>query len=77
MISRRSALRVLRTVRLGDKVQVDGLVEAFNVFNHRNDLARITVFGTGTYPANPAVNFGQVTIVGDPRSIQFGLRFRY
>jgi len=71
------SLRLLRTFRLGDKVQVDGLVEAFNVFNQRNDLARVTVFGTGTYPTNPAVNFGQVTVVGDPRSIQFGLRFRY
>jgi Carboxypeptidase regulatory-like domain/TonB dependent receptor-like, beta-barrel len=71
------SLRLLRTFRLGDKVQVDGLLEAFNVFNHRNDLARVTVFGTGAYPSNPAVNFGQVTVVGDPRSIQFGLRFRY
>lgn len=71
------SLRVSRAFRLGGRAQMDGLVEAFNLLNSRNDLARITVFGTGAYPASPALNFGQVTVVGDPRSIQFGLRFRY
>ena len=70
-------LRVMRTFRLRGRAQLDGLVEAFNLFDRRNDLARVTVFGTGAYPTNPAVNYGQVTVVGDPRSIQFGLRFRY
>ena len=71
------SLRLSRTFRLGGRAQLDGLIEAFNLFNRRNDLARITVFGTGAYPTSPAANFGQVTVVGDPRSIQFGLRFRY
>ena len=71
------SLRLSRTFRLGGRAQVDGLIEAFNLFDSRNDLARITVFGTGVYPTSPAANFGQVTVVGDPRSIQFGLRFRY
>jgi hypothetical protein len=64
-------------VALGPRARLEGLVEAFNVFNRRNDVARITVFGTGAYPATPAPNFGQVTVVGDPRSLQFGFRLSY
>ena len=30
----------------------------------------------GAYPTNPASNFGQVTVVGEPRSVQIGLRLR-
>jgi hypothetical protein len=71
------SIRLARTFVLGSRASVDALVEAFNLFDRRNDLARNTVFGTGTYPTNPAPNFGQVTVVGDPRSLQFGLRFRY
>jgi hypothetical protein len=71
------SLRLARTFVLGSRASVDALIEVFNLFDRRNDLARNTVFGTGAYPTNPAPNFGQVTVVGDPRSLQFGLRFRY
>jgi len=71
------SLRVNRTFRLSTRVQIDGLVEAFNLFNRRNDLARTTTFGPGAYPANPSPSFGQVTVVGDPRSLQFGLRVKF
>jgi len=71
------SLRLARTFVLSSRASVDALIEVFNLFDRRNDLARNTVFGTGTYPTNPAPNFGQVTVVGDPRSLQFGLRFRY
>jgi len=70
-------LRLSRTVRAGRRVKLEGLVEAFNLFNRRNDIARITVFGADAYPTNPAPNFGQVTVVGDPRSLQFGFRVTY
>jgi hypothetical protein len=33
--------------------------------------------GPGAYPSNPAPNFGQVTVVGDPRLVQLAIRFRY
>jgi hypothetical protein len=72
-----TSVRLSRSVRLGPRARIEGLVEAFNVFNRRNDIARVTVFGTGAYPDHPAPNFGQVTVVGDPRSIQFGFRIRY
>jgi carboxypeptidase family protein/TonB-dependent receptor-like protein len=71
------SLRVMRTFRLKGRAQLDGLIEAFNLFDRRNELARVTVFGSGAYPTNPAANYRQVTVVGDPRSIQFGVRFRY
>ena len=72
-----TSLRVSRTFALGSRARVEALVEAFNLLNRRNDLARITVFGAGAYPANPAPNFGTVTAVGEPRAVQFGLRIRY
>jgi hypothetical protein len=71
------SLRLSRTFALGRRARLESLVEAFNLFNRRNDLARITVVGTGPYPGNPAANFGQITVVGEPRSVQFGFRFRY
>ncbi len=71
------SLRVSRAVRVGHRAKIEGLIEVFNLFNRRNDIARITVFGTGAYPSAPASNFGQVTVVGDPRSAQFGFRVSY
>jgi hypothetical protein len=58
-------------------VKVEGLVEAFNLTNHVNVLTRTTSFGAGAYPTNPAANFNQVTAVGDPRTIQFGVRVSF
>ena len=70
-------LRLSRLIPAGSKTKIEAIVEAFNVFDRRNDIARISVFGSGAYPAAPAANFGQVTVVGEPRSLQFGLRVRY
>jgi hypothetical protein len=72
-----TSLRVSRTFALGRRARLEGLVEAFNLFDRRNDVARIAVFGTGAYPTSPAANFGQVTVVGEPRSVQLGFRIRY
>jgi len=72
-----ASLRVSRKFRVGRHGDIEALVEAFNMFNWRNDVARVTVFGTGAYPANPAANFGQITVVGDPRSLQFGIRANF
>jgi outer membrane receptor protein involved in Fe transport len=67
-------VRLSRTFLSGRRVHLEGTAEAFNLFNRRNDVARVTTFGTGVYPANPAPTFGQITVVGDPRTWQFGLR---
>jgi hypothetical protein len=56
---------------------LEGLAEAFNLLNHRNNLTRNGVFGSGAYPSNPSPSFGQVTAVNDPRSMQLALRLRF
>lgn len=57
--------------------RLDGLVDAFNLTNRVNNVTRNGSFGSGTYPTSPSSTFCQVTAVGDPRSIQFGLRVRF
>ena len=69
--------RVSRSFSLGERVRMEALAEAFNVLNHRNDLTRNGVFGSGAYPASPVATFGQITAVNDSRAIQFALRFRF
>lgn len=72
-----TSLRLVRNFTVRTKARVEAIVEAFNLFNRRNDVARVTVFGTGAYPTSPAANFGQITVVGDPRTIQFGFRVKF
>jgi hypothetical protein len=69
--------RLSRAFHVAGRAELEGLVEAFNLTNRRNDLARNTNFGPGAYPAQPSATFGQVTAVGEPRSFQFGVRARF
>ncbi len=69
--------RVSRSFRVGGSAQIEGLVEAFNLTNRRNNLTRNTNFGSGAYPTSPSATFNQITAVGDPRTIQFALRLRF
>ncbi len=69
--------RVSRTFHAGGRVEIEGIAEAFNLTNHQNVLTRNTNFGPGAYPTDPLPTFGQITAVGEPRSIQFGLRARF
>lgn len=69
--------RLSRAFRLTGRVEVEGLVEAFNLTNHRNVVTRNTNFGSGAYPTSPSPTFGQITAVGEPRSVQFGARVRF
>jgi len=70
-------LRLSRTFQITERVRLEGLAEAFNALNHRNNLTKNGVFGTGAYPASPAASFNQVTGVQDPRSLQLALRIRF
>jgi hypothetical protein len=72
-----TSLRVSRAFPLGDRVKLEGLVEVFNLTNHRNDITRNTNFGAGAYPTNPSPTYNQITAVGDPRSAQLGIRLRF
>jgi hypothetical protein len=69
--------RVSRAFRVSGRVQVEALAEVFNLTNHKNVLARNANFGSGAYPANPSPTFGDITAVGEPRTLQFGLRTRF
>jgi len=70
-------LRVSRSFRIGESIRADGIAEAFNLTNRRNDLTRIGNFGTGTYPTSPAPTFNQITAVGDPRTVQLAIRIHF
>jgi hypothetical protein len=70
-------LRVSRSFRLAGRLQLEGMVEGFNLTNHTNVVTRNTIFGTGAYPTNPLPTFGQVTAVGEPRSFQLSARVRF
>jgi hypothetical protein len=71
------SLRINRAFAVGKGVRLEGQLEAFNLTNRVNNLTLNTNFGSGAYPTNPSSNFGQVTAVGDPRSLQFGVRLRF
>jgi hypothetical protein len=70
-------LRASRPFAMARGVRLEALLEAFNLTNRANPLTRNTNFGPGAYPANPSTTFGQITAVGDPRSVQFGLRLTF
>ena len=69
--------RVSRVFTLGPRVRMEGLVEAFNLTNRVNVVTVNGNFGAGAYPGQPSSTFAQPTAVGDPRTIQLGLRFRF
>jgi hypothetical protein len=71
------SLRVSRSFRLPGGTQIQGLVEAFNLTNRTNPITRNTTFGPGSYPSNPVSSFNSVTAVGDPRTLQFGVRLSF
>jgi hypothetical protein len=71
------SLRVSRSFRLQGASRVEALVEAFNLTNRVNPITRNNTFGPGSYPSNPLPAFNTITAVGDPRTLQFGLRLLF
>jgi hypothetical protein len=71
------SMRLSRTFAAGKNVRVEGQLEGFNLTNRVNNVTLNTNFGSGAYPTNPSPTFGQVLAVGDPRTLQFGLRLRF
>jgi hypothetical protein len=69
--------RVSRTFRIRGPLQLELLLEGFNLTNRANVVTRNTNFGSGEFPTNPTPAFGQVTAVGDPRAFQLGARVRF
>ena len=71
------SLRVSRSFQLGGGRRLEGMIEAFNLTNRVNPVTRNTAFGTGSYPSSPLTAFNTVTAVGDPRTLQFGVRVTF
>ena len=69
--------RLSRTVRFRERLSAEGVAEAFNALNHRNDAVPNGTFGSGAYPSAPAATLGQATAAGDPRSVQLALRLKF
>jgi hypothetical protein len=70
-------VRVSRAFQLPGGSRIEGLVEAFNLTNRTNAVTRNTTFGPGAYPSGALPSFNTVTAVGDPRTLQFGLRVSF
>jgi hypothetical protein len=70
-------LRVSRSFAIGGGRRLEGLVEAFNLTNHVNAITRNATFGPGSYPSAPLASFDTVTAVGDPRTVQLGVRLTF
>jgi carboxypeptidase family protein/TonB-dependent receptor-like protein len=72
-----AGLRLSRVFAMGRGVRAEGMIEAFNLTNRFNPIAVNANFGAGAYPSTPSPAFGQVTAVGEPRSIQLALRLTF
>ncbi len=70
-------VRASRTFPLRGRVRLEVLAEGFNLTNRANVVTRNGNFGAGPYPSGPSSSFGQITAVGEPRSLQFGARVRF
>jgi hypothetical protein len=67
-------LRVSRTIRLTERVDLQLLAEGFNVLNRANLGVPNNTFGTGV---TPLATFGQPTQAFDPRQFQFGMKLSF
>jgi hypothetical protein len=70
-------LRFSRRVGLGSRVNLDAIVEVFNLFNRTNFIDINNIFGTGAYPDNPSPTFGQFQQAGPPRQGQLALKINF
>ncbi len=73
-------MRVMRAIRLGERVRLDLIAEGFNLFNRFNEAAATPFFtdvnsfgeraGNGSYYSRPTAAY-------DPRQFQFGLKLNF
>jgi hypothetical protein len=73
-------LRLMRTIRLGERLRLDVIAEGFNLFNRFNEAAASPLFsdvnafgqraGNGHFYSRPTASF-------DPRQFQFGLKLNF
>ena len=61
-----------RALHLAGVLELEALGRGVQPDEPRNDLTRNTNFGPARTRPNPSPTFGQITAVGEPRSLQFG-----
>jgi hypothetical protein len=66
--------RLSRRVKVNERMNVEMLVEGFNLFNRANYSVPNNVVGTGI---TPLPSFRRPTAAYDPRQLQFGFRFNF
>src|SRR5690606_37078559 len=69
-------IRVSTTLRIRG-LQIEPLLDVFNIFNRTNFRDVQNVFGTGAYPQQPSPTFGQFTQADTARQLQLGLRVSF
>lgn len=70
-------MRLMRTVRLGERMRLDIIAEGFNLFNRFNEAAASPFFTDVNVFAQRAANgryYSRTTAAFDPRQFQFGLK---
>ena len=67
--TKRFDFTMTKIIRFSESVQLQLRGEAFNIFNHTN----FRTLSTNV----TATNFGQVTAVRDPRTLQFGAKISF
>jgi len=66
--------RLSRRFKIRNGASIEGIVEAFNLFDRANFLAIENTFGTGAFPTSPTATYGQYTTARDPRQVQLAAR---
>jgi hypothetical protein len=67
-------IRLSKLFGFGDRGDLELLFEMFNVFNNANRLTATNTTG-GSSIGSP--NFGFLNVVGEPRQVQLGVRYRW
>ena len=73
-------MRVMRSIRLNERINVDIIAEGFNLFNRFNEAAASPLFSDVNSVAQRASNgrfYGRSTAAFDPRQFQFGLKLNF
>jgi hypothetical protein len=75
-------LRASKRIKLGRRVAVDAILDAFNLFNRANfvedtNQSSFTIFGTGAFPSNPLPTYGRYTLTLPPRQLQLAAKISF
>lgn len=73
-------LRLMRTVRIGERMRLDVIAEGFNLFNRFNEAAASPLFSDVNAFAQRSSNgryYSRPTAAYDPRQFQFGLKLNF